>query len=395
MKKILFACLAALLSVACQTEGNLRLTYDGLLNDTVLVEYAPLRAVVGGRRVAPDVTIERDTVCLDGGRLVMQLATDEPQLVRVRPFHYRIAATNGRVFYGDGGTVNVVLQNDERVQMTLKMQRSGYLKARVKGSELNADIQFIGNQIRAARHDYEALAALIGKEGRENPALRDSLRGQLNQKQTALRQLYVDYIEANPAKEASAYLLYEMGGHRGSQLYDKLDKQVFVGTFRPVADLVEYYREVTRVRNAARQEISEGKPVPDFTLRDRDGRQVTLSSLRGKWVVVEFWGSWDQRSLRGMEAMKRAYAKHKKRLEIVGVACNDLPDRWRAALDKYELPWINVIDPSDAAPAESVALRFGVGTYPTKYIITPDGKVHKIAQGEHTKFYEELDRVIR
>lgn len=387
--------MAALLSVACQTEGNLCLTYDGLLNDTVLVEYAPLRAVVGGRRVALDVTVRRDTVRLEGGRLVMQIATDEPQLVRVRPFHYRVAATNGRVFYGDGGTVSVVLQSDERVQMSLKMQRSGYLKARVRGSELNADIQFVSNRIRAARHDYEALAAMIGKKGRENPSLPDSLRGLLSQKQTALQRLYVDYIEANPAKEASAYLLYEMGGRRGSELYDKLDKQIFVGTFRPVADLVEYYREVTRVRQAARMQITEGKPAPDFTLRDRNGEQVTLSSLRGKWVVVEFWGSWDQRSLRGMEAMKRAYAKHKDRLEIVGVACNDLPDKWRAALDEYELPWLNVIDPSDAAPAESVALRFGVGVYPTKYILTPEGNVHKIAQGEHLKFYEELDRVIR
>lgn len=395
MKRLLFLMTTLLLAVGCTKEGNLHITYNGLLNDTVLVEYAPLRAIVGGRRVVPDLQVQRDTICLDGGRLAMQIATDEPQLVRVRPFHYRVAATNGRVFFGDGGTVSVVLQNDEQVQMNLKVVGQGYLKARVKGSPLNADIQQASNPIRKARHAVEALAARIGHEqrGAEQPV--DSLRAQLNRMQTDVQQLYVDYIEANPSKEASAYLLYELGGRRGMACYDKLDKQVFVGTFRPVADLVENFREVMRVRDAARQKIGVGEPAPDFTLCDRDGRPVTLSSLRGKWVVVEFWGSWNRGSMSGMEPMKRAYEKHKKRLEVVMVACNDSREKWLQTLDRLALPWINVIEPIETTPAESVALRFGVGMYPTKFILTPEGTIHKIAQGEHPVFYKELDKVVK
>lgn len=395
MKKIILFLAVAAWCVSCGTdEGNLTVTYNGLLNDTVLVEYGSFRTLVEGRRLHADRRITIDTLCLHNGRFSMQIPTDEPQLVRIRPFHYRVAATNGRVFFGDGGTVQLLLQADERVKVRLSMQRKGYLKARVKGSELNADIQFAANAYRQKRHEYESLAAQIGQLHREGQSA-DSLRAQLNRLKKEQWACHETYIESNPSKEASAYLLYELGGSRSLKLYRTLDKQLFVGTFRPVAELIERYEKTHTIRQAARQHLTDGKPAPDFTLRDRNGQEVTLSSLRGKWVVVYFWGSWDQRSLNGLAAMKRAYEKHKDRLEIVGVACNDLPAKWEEAIDRYALPWINVIDPYDVEPNESVCLRFGVGLFPTKYILTPDGRIHRIAQGEHRSFYDELDRVVR
>ncbi len=387
--------LTTALVTACGSDGNLILSYSGLQNDTVLVEYGSFRQIVEGRQLHPDMQVERDTVVLQRGRLVLQLPIDEPQLVRVRPFQYRIVSTDGRIFFGDGGTLNVILQGDEQVQVQLKRQRKGHLKARVKGSELNADIQYAFNSIREARQAYENHAAKIGRLQREGKGSADSLRAHLSDLKTVLQKRYIDYIEANPSKEASAYVLYELGGRNGMAYYDKLDRKLFVGTFRPVAELVERFREIDRIRKEARQHLTNGEPAPDFTLKDRDGNAVTLSSLRGKWVVVEFWGSWANRSQRGMEALKHAYKQHKGRLEIVSVACNDQYERWCEQLDRYDLPWINVIERAGVAPAESVALRFGVSSYPTKYIITPTGTIHRIAQGEHPSFYQELHKVVK
>ena len=60
----------------------------------------------------------------------------------------------------------------------------------------------------------------------------------------------------------------------------------------------------------------------DFTLKDINGNDLSLSNLRGKYVVLDFWGSWCGWCMKGLPDMKAAYEKHKDNLEILGIDCN-------------------------------------------------------------------------
>ena len=59
------------------------------------------------------------------------------------------------------------------------------------------------------------------------------------------------------------------------------------------------------------QDIAAGVKAPDFTAQKVDGKSFTLSSLQGKYVVLDFWGSWCRWCIKGFPDMKEAYAKHK------------------------------------------------------------------------------------
>ena len=78
---------------------------------------------------------------------------------------------------------------------------------------------------------------------------------------------------------------------------------------------------------------AEGTEAPDFTLNDVNGKPITLSSLHGKFVVLDFWGSWCGFCINGFPAMKEAYAKYKDKMEFLSIACNDTEANWKAALD--------------------------------------------------------------
>ena len=56
--------------------------------------------------------------------------------------------------------------------------------------------------------------------------------------------------------------------------------------------------------------VEEGKMAPDFELPDLQGKPTKLSSLRGKYVVIDFWGAWCIWCVRGIPNKKEAYAKH-------------------------------------------------------------------------------------
>lgn len=129
--------------------------------------------------------------------------------------------------------------------------------------------------------------------------------------------------------------------------------------------------------------------APDFTLTDINGKELSLSSLRGKYVVLDFWGSWCGWCIKGMPAMKEAYGKYKKKMEILGIDCNDSDEAWKAAVKKHELPWKHVYCPRGS----KVPSMYAIQGFPTKIVVDPKGKVVKVVVGEDPKFYDYLDEL--
>ena len=129
--------------------------------------------------------------------------------------------------------------------------------------------------------------------------------------------------------------------------------------------------------------------APDFELPDLQGNPLKLSSLRGKYVVIDFWGSWCIWCIRGFPHMKEAYAKYKDKMEILGVDCNDTESKWKAAVEEYALPWLQVRCPDEQL--QTLASQYNVEGFPTKVIIDPQGKIVKVVVGEDLAFYTFLD----
>ncbi len=133
----------------------------------------------------------------------------------------------------------------------------------------------------------------------------------------------------------------------------------------------------------------DGSEAPDFTLENLEGKPFTLSSLRGKYVVLDFWGSWCYWCVKGIPQMKAYYQKYKDRMEILSVDCNESRTAWKAAVAKYEMPWLHVYLPDGGA----LLTKYGIQGFPTKVIISPEGKMIKTMVGEDPAFYVALDQL--
>mgnify|MGYP002620772053 CR=1 FL=1 len=137
--------------------------------------------------------------------------------------------------------------------------------------------------------------------------------------------------------------------------------------------------------------LPEGSVAPDFTLNDIDGKPLALSSLRGKHLIIDFWGSWCVWCIKGMPEMKKYYDKYSDKLEILSVDCGDSPEEWKQAVKDNNMTWKNVINDEE----KDVSEIYKVEGFPTKIVVDPDGKIVRTYAGEDPAFYEFLDQLLK
>lgn len=378
---------------ACSKEARLTVVAEGLENDTLFVEYSNFEERVMARGDRSAYQSVNDTLLFEEGRVEMALPAEGALFVSLNPATYR-RSEQGRMFFHPAGRIELLVQPGEVLEVALKPQRHGHLAAKVSGSELNSGIAQLDNQVRAVQVDMYANGFALNEALRTKSDAVDSLRNRTMNIRSALHSVYAEYMKANLESEISAYCLYQMGPRRGERYYRDLDKKAFKGLFRPVGRMMERYVEEQATRAELKTAIAEGVDAPDFALKDPQGKSVTLASFRGKWVVIDFWGTWCSWCIKGMPRMKQLYRENRDRLEIIGVACGDKREQWQKAVKAMSLEWVNVIDPMDAPVEESVAARYAVEGYPTKVIVDPEGKIHKIFKGESVEFYDEIKRLM-
>lgn len=121
-----------------------------------------------------------------------------------------------------------------------------------------------------------------------------------------------------------------------------------------------------------------GQPAPDFTQNDTAGHPVSLSSFRGKYVLLDFWASWCGPCREENPTVVAAYAKyHSKGFEILGVSLDQKADSWKKAIRADKLGWTHV---SDLKYWDNALVRlYGVQGVPQNFLIDPQGKI--IARG--------------
>ena len=131
-------------------------------------------------------------------------------------------------------------------------------------------------------------------------------------------------------------------------------------------------KQITDKYSKAKQ-FAIGKSI-DFTLPNKDGKEFKLSSLKGKYVLVDFWASWCAPCRAENPFMLKAYNELKdKNFEIVGVSLDETRAAWLKAVEQDKLPWIQVSDVKGFKT--EIAVRFGISAIPQNVLIDPNGKV--------------------
>src|SRR2546423_6984555 len=133
------------------------------------------------------------------------------------------------------------------------------------------------------------------------------------------------------------------------------------------------WRVVHQNRNTAVRQVAHGRtgPAPAFTLpRLRGGGKVSLASLRGKGVVLNFWASWCDPCKAEAPILEKAWRRYQSRgLVVVGIDANDVSSDARKVADKHGLTYPLLHDPG------LTYSRYGLSGVPETFFVDRRGRL--------------------
>ena len=221
---------------------------------------------------------------------------------------YDAYLTNDADYYIKGGHLNTVY--------TTHMKASDSLRAVITG----------------LRERYDAARA--GRKFRTASLVNDTLK----REQESLRVITQEFLAAND-NVILAYTIYSNILMRNSGFKETRGMYESMGKGAKESQFGRIIKE--RVDRLSKTD--SGAKAPDFTLNDLEGNTVTMSTVKGKIKIIDFWASWCGPCRLNNPALKEIYADfHDKGLEIIGVSLDDEKEDWAFAVEKDGLGWINV-----------------------------------------------------
>ena len=283
----------------------------------------------------------------------------------------------GEVFVlnvGGGQKVALLVEGGE----TLTVVADGYKmdgktgqvgKATVTGSK-NMDHY---GKLMTLRTDMETRVANWNKQVATATEKKDSKRvAQIEQEYAAAEREVVDKVKAMlPEMGTSLVSLFALNFINIESDFDTYDvlSQRFQKENPNSPHAKSLIGRVARIKG-----VMVGSAAPEISLSDTTGNAVALSSLRGKYVLVDFWASWCGPCRAENPNVVRMYNKYKdKGFTIYGVSLDRTKAEWQRAIRNDNLPWTHVSDLKFWQSA--AAQQYGVQAIPQTFLLDKEGKI--------------------
>lgn len=283
----------------------------------------------------------------------------------------------------------------------LKTDAENFSKAyQLKGSKTSQQIQELQNKLfqtfNTVKSLYNSMVA-NNNDTLHNDSIQSLFVKKSNEIVEQHRQYIFDFIKQNPNSFACLPAIYQAFDSRNPIFNFELDAPYFLLidsalllAYPNSMQAKEFHAQILQLKqqyptfNTFQQKSNGTNQAPDFMQNDSYGKPFKLSSLRGSYVLLDFWASWCTPCRYENPNLVKAYKDFATRgLHIVQVSLDNNKEQWLQAIEKDHLTqWTHV---SDLQYWDSpVAKLYGIQAIPANFLIAPDGKI--IAQnlrGEH------------
>ena len=255
----------------------------------------------------------------------------------------------------------------------------------IKGSEGSLYVKILNDHLFDTKHKIDSLKSLINMYRGE--ANFERLKAQLEAESLRIKNEQIEFskqfVMDNPFSMASVLALYQKFDNENFVINDIQVMRVAASALNSIypqsGHVKALYQNTLQLlqeqKSAGLQQFikEHGDNSPDIVLPDPDGREVALSSLRGKIVLLQFWSVVDRNSRIMNQALVEAYNKYKvKGFEIYQVSIDTNRSEWIDAIEHDRLNWINV---GDMEGSNNATMRYNVSSVPYNYLLDREGLI--------------------
>ena len=177
----------------------------------------------------------------------------------------------------------------------------------------------------------------------------------------------IKFVQENPSSAVSLYILYKY-----------LSGEVGLSSLKNLISIVDtslrkstYYKLIEgQMTILSKTEV--GKPAIDFSMTDVNGNKIQLSSLYGKYLLIDFWASWCPSCRQENPNVVSVFNEYSsKGFSVLGVSLDNNKEHWLKAINDDKLVWKQV---SDLKRWDNEAAKlYGIRSIPSNLLLNPQG----------------------
>lgn len=305
-------------------------------------------------------------------------------------FSFSDTAANPRLFFirtTQKEYIMMMVMAGEKINITADKGKINET-VKISGSPQSELVLEMNRQLIRATDKLDSLGAQFQSlKGRGNdPEAETWIQTQYGKLMEEQKTYITDFIQKHSTEPASLLALSNQLGQQpvlnprtDFDLFEKVDVQLFK-RYPKSALVLNLHKYVAAMRpqiqtaNSQAKLTGTGAIAPEISLPDPDGKTQSLSSLRGKIVLVDFWAGWCAPCRRENPNLVKAYNKyHSKGFEIFQISLDKTKPEWVAAIKQDGLNWIHVSDLKYWG--SPVARQYGIESIPANYLLDKDGKI--------------------
>lgn len=272
------------------------------------------------------------------------------------------------------GNANQTMVFLEPGKMKITAAAGDFKSAQLRGSFTHREYDTLQQQVQKVIKRWAiVMDTLSAINKRSNVEFQETKAWALAPYNAEMKELNHNFIDSHPASYVTAYLLRYDRTFNTAELqarYDLLPDKVRKSGFgKTIAQELE-----------KRKIGVPGAVAADFSRNDINGKMLSLSAYKGKYVLLDFWASWCVPCRKLNPHLKELYAKYKDQgLEVIGVSDDDRDTTaWRNAVSKDGLPWRQVLrgmkrNGDQIDRTNDLLDKYNVHSLPTHVLMGPDG----------------------
>lgn len=359
MKKII---LLALVFATLTTQAQKQFTIQGKLDNLKLnVTKVYLNYSNNGTQVS-------DSAVVVDGKYSFTGKVDEPVMSRLRA-SYTDTASKIKMAISFKRDIATLFIEGSKIKVT---STDSFANMKVSGSAIHKAYLGLQDQLKDINARSEALnkeyTALYQKKDEEGMKKMEAAFDELS-KET--KKVYKAFVIANPKSPIALYAVKQFAGWDiNPEEVDPLFASLSAET-KALPSAVEFSEKIEIARKTG-----IGRFAMEFTQNDTSGNPVSLSSFKGKYLLVDFWASWCGPCRAENPNVVKAFNAYKdKGFHILGVSLDqpNAHDKWMKAIHDDKLTWTHVSDLKYWKNA--VAVQYGIQAIPQNLLLDKDGKI--------------------
>ncbi|WP_160366877.1 TlpA family protein disulfide reductase [Sphingobacteruim zhuxiongii] len=330
--------------------------------------------------------IKKDTLLVDNDQFSYPIS-DTPTAYAIIPSAAVYNRAGGGFYVAQSKFIELFSLPNETISIKGELHPF-YTEYAIDGNELSSQfaklrLEYLDASIAAVKADLSIDSLQVAKAAKEEI---NSVFKQRNAYFTKIMEVKEHYVQNNLDKELSAYLLLRYPLESFASIHQKLDPKIRSGIFKhSLADKYASYEKLQSV-NQAEKNIVKGNIAPSFELTDIAGKAFHISKFKGKYIILDFWGSWCGPCIQEIPQLKSFYDKYKNEIVLVGIACNERDDAWKRIVNKENMNWHQLLNSTN----QDVSVLYGIKAFPTKVVIDKDYKILKTYVGSGETFFNEM-----